>query len=87
MGILSWIVFGFIAGVLARWLTPGSGPKGCLITSLLGIAGAAIGGWIGTQLGLGTVQGFDSRSLFLAVVGAMLLLLAYSQFQRSGPPR
>jgi uncharacterized membrane protein YeaQ/YmgE (transglycosylase-associated protein family) len=77
MGIISWIVFGLFAGLVARWLTPGAGPQGCLITSALGIAGAAIGGWIGTQLGLGTVTGFDIRSFFLAIIGAMLLLLAY----------
>ena len=82
MGILSWVVFGFIAGLIARWLTPGKGPQGCLITSVLGITGAAIGGWIGTQLGLGTVHGFDIRSFFLAVLGAMLVLLGYSLLQR-----
>ena len=77
MGILSWIVFGFIAGLFARFLTPGQGPSGCFVTSFLGIAGAAIGGWVGTQLGLGTVTGFDFRSFFLAVIGSVLLLLVY----------
>jgi uncharacterized membrane protein YeaQ/YmgE (transglycosylase-associated protein family) len=77
MGILSWIVFGFLAGLIARWLTPGQGPQGCLITSLLGVVGAAIGGWIGTQLGLGTVRGFDIRSFFLAVIGSVVLLFGY----------
>jgi uncharacterized membrane protein YeaQ/YmgE (transglycosylase-associated protein family) len=81
MGIFSWIVFGLLAGLFARWLTPGAGPRGCLITSVLGIAGAAIGGWIGTQLGLGTVTGFDIRSFFLAIIGSMLLLLAYRFLQ------
>jgi uncharacterized membrane protein YeaQ/YmgE (transglycosylase-associated protein family) len=87
MGILSWIIFGLLAGLIARWLTPGAGPRGCLITSVLGIAGAAIGGWIGTQLGLGTVKGFDVRSLFLAIIGSMLLLLAYRIIrpERAGP--
>lgn len=87
MGILSWILFGFIAGLIARALTPGSGPRGCLITSVLGIAGAAIGGWIGTQLGLGTVEGFDVRSLFLAIIGSILLLLAFGLIQKgkAGP--
>ena len=84
MGILSWVIFGLLAGLIARWLMPGSGPQGCLVTSVLGIAGAAIGGWIGTQLGLGTVTGFDIRSFFLAVIGAMLLLLAYSQLRGLG---
>jgi uncharacterized membrane protein YeaQ/YmgE (transglycosylase-associated protein family) len=87
MGILSWVIFGLIAGLIARWLAPGAGPQGCLITSVLGIAGAAIGGWIGTQLGLGTVTGFDVRSLFLAIIGSMLLLLGYRLIrpERAGP--
>lgn len=75
MGVLSWLVFGLLAGLIAKWLTSGSDPKGCLVTVVIGIVGAAIGGWIGTQLGLGTITGFDLRSLALAVVGAILLLL------------
>jgi uncharacterized membrane protein YeaQ/YmgE (transglycosylase-associated protein family) len=75
MGALSWIVLGLLAGLIAKWLTSGSDPKGCLVTVVIGIAGAAIGGWIGTQLGLGTISGFDLRSLALSVVGSILLLL------------
>ena len=75
MGILSWIFFGLLSGLIAKWLTSGSDPKGCLVTVIIGIVGAAIGGWVGTQLGLGTITGFDLRSLALAVVGAVLLLL------------
>ena len=75
MGALSWIVFGLLAGLLAKWFTSGSDPKGCLVTIVIGIVGAAIGGWIGTQLGLGSVSGFDLRSLALAVTGSVLLLL------------
>jgi len=76
MGVLSWIVSGLLAGLIAKWLTSGSDPKGCLVTVIIGIVGAAIGGWVGTQLGLGTITGFDLRSLALAVLGAVLLLLA-----------
>lgn len=75
MGALSWIIFGLLAGLIAKWLTSGSDPKGCIVTIVIGIAGAAIGGWIGTQLGLGTISGFDLRSLALAVTGAIVLLL------------
>ena len=75
MGALSWIVFGLLAGLIAKWLTSGSDPKGCIVTIVIGIVGAAIGGWIGTQLGLGTVTGFDLRSLGLAVMGSVVLLL------------
>ena len=75
MGALSWIVLGFLAGLIAKWLTSGSDPKGCIVTIVIGIAGAAIGGWVGTQLGLGSVSGFDLRSLGLAVMGSIVLLL------------
>ena len=75
MGALSWIVFGLLAGLIAKWLTSGSDPKGCIVTIVIGIVGAAIGGWVGTQLGLGSVSGFDLRSLALAVLGSVVLLL------------
>ena len=75
MGALSWIVFGLLAGLIAKWLTSGSEPQGCIVTIVIGIVGAAIGGWVGTQLGFGTVTGFDIRSLALAVMGSIVLLL------------
>jgi uncharacterized membrane protein YeaQ/YmgE (transglycosylase-associated protein family) len=75
MGVLSWLIFGFLAGLIAKMLTPGVDARGCIVTIVVGIAGAAIGGWIGTQLGFGTIDGFDLRSLGLAVLGAVLLLL------------
>jgi uncharacterized membrane protein YeaQ/YmgE (transglycosylase-associated protein family) len=84
MGALSWIVFGFLAGLIAKWLTSGSDPKGCIVTIVIGIVGAAIGGWVGTQLGLGNVSGFDLRSLALAVVGSILLLLALRALSARG---
>jgi len=77
MGILSWILMGLIVGVLAKFIMPGKDPKGCIVTVLLGIGGAFVGGFIGSRLGLGTFQGFDIRSLLLAVGGAMVLLILY----------
>jgi len=77
MGILSWIIFGLLAGGLAKFIMPGKDPGGCLITILLGVAGAAVGGWIGTQLGFGQVDAFDIRSLGLAILGSIFLLLIY----------
>lgn len=77
MGILSWIVLGLIAGAIARGLMPGKGPTGIFVTMVIGIVGAFLGGFIGTVLGLGTVDGFDLRSLFLSVVGAVTFLLGY----------
>ena len=74
MGILSWIVFGLIAGALAKWLMPGPNPGGCIVTIILGVVGAFVGGFLGTLLGMGEVDGFDIRSFFLAVVGAIVVL-------------
>lgn len=77
MGILSWIVFGLIAGALAKLLLPGKDPGGMLVTILIGIAGAVVGGYLGTYFGYGKVSGFDFRSFAIAVGGSFLLLLAY----------
>jgi uncharacterized membrane protein YeaQ/YmgE (transglycosylase-associated protein family) len=77
MGIVSWIIMGLIVGVLAKFIMPGKDPKGCIITVLLGIGGAFVGGFLGSKLGLGTFRGFDFRSLALAVGGAMVLLILY----------
>jgi uncharacterized membrane protein YeaQ/YmgE (transglycosylase-associated protein family) len=77
MGILSWIVFGLIAGALAKFIMPGKDPGGCIITCILGIVGAVIGGWIGTMLGFGEVMGFDLRSFGVAILGSLVVLLIY----------
>ena len=77
MGILSWIIFGLIAGALAKLIMPGRDPGGFIITILLGIAGAVVGGWIGTVLGFGTVTGFNLGSFGVAIVGALVLLAIY----------
>ncbi|MCA9100449.1 MAG: GlsB/YeaQ/YmgE family stress response membrane protein [Pirellulales bacterium] len=82
MGILSWIVFGLIAGVLAKWIMPGADPGGIIVTILLGVIGAFVGGYVGTLLGLGTVSGFDVRSMFIAVLGAIILLALYRFFTK-----
>lgn len=77
MGILLWIVFGLIAGFVAKWIMPGRDPGGFIITVLLGVGGAIVGGMIGTALGYGGMTGFDIRSLLIAIGGAMLLLAVY----------
>ena len=74
MGILSWIVLGLVVGILAKWIMPGPDSSGIVMTIVLGVAGAFVGGWIGTQLGMGSVTGFNLGSLALAVAGALLLL-------------
>lgn len=77
MGILSWIVLGLIAGVIAKFVMPGRDPGGIIVTILLGIVGAVVGGFIGTTLGFGSLTGFDVRSLLIAIGGALVLLFGY----------
>ncbi len=77
MGILSWIVFGLIAGVAAKWIMPGRDSGGIIVTIALGIVGAVVGGMAGAVVGFGGVSGFDIRSLLVAVGGALLLLTGY----------
>jgi uncharacterized membrane protein YeaQ/YmgE (transglycosylase-associated protein family) len=81
MGILSWIVLGLIVGALAKWIMPGDDPGGVIVTILIGIAGAFVGGYIGTALGIGTVTGFNLGSLVIATAGALLLLFAYRRLR------
>ncbi len=82
MGILAWILFGLIAGAIAKWIMPGKDPGGFIVTILIGIVGAVIGGFIGSALGFGTVEGFDFRSFLIAIAGAILLLWLYRQIKK-----
>ena len=78
MGIILWIVMGLIVGALAKWIMPGDDPGGCIVTTLLGIAGAFVGGFLGTNLfNLGPIDGFNVGSIVIATSGAILLLFAY----------
>lgn len=78
MGILSWIILGLVAGAIAKLLMPGRDPGGWIVTMLLGIAGAILGGWIGGALwGSGGVSGVNLPSVGLAVLGAFVLLFIY----------
>jgi len=77
MGIISWIVMGLIVGLLARFIMPGKDPQGFIITILLGIGGGLLGGYLGTVLGLGTVTGFDLKSILIATGGAIIILLIF----------
>jgi uncharacterized membrane protein YeaQ/YmgE (transglycosylase-associated protein family) len=74
---LHWIILGLLAGALAKFLVPGRDPAGCIVTVALGLAGAFLGGWIGSMLGWGgvTSSGFSPRSIARATLGAMLLLV------------
>ena len=85
--IIGAIVFGLIAGVIAKLLTPGRDPGGCIITILLGIAGSILGNFLAGILGLGGATGnFGDRGFFIrlcfAVVGAIILLAVYHLLAR-----
>jgi len=82
MGLLSWIFMGLIAGVLARLVLPGRNAAGLLLTIVVGIVGALLGGFIATKLGFGGLSGFDLRSVVVATLGAILLLLIVRLLRR-----
>jgi uncharacterized membrane protein YeaQ/YmgE (transglycosylase-associated protein family) len=79
MGIIAWIVLGLGAGLLANLLIPGRRSQGLIITCLIGVAGALVGGWLATRLfHVHTLNGFFNLSTWLtAIIGAAILLLAY----------
>ena len=79
MGIIAWIVLGLGAGLLANMLIPGRRSQGLVITCVIGIAGALLGGWLATKLfHVVTLHGFFNLSTWLtAIAGAAVLLLAY----------
>jgi uncharacterized membrane protein YeaQ/YmgE (transglycosylase-associated protein family) len=79
-GIVGWIVFGLIVGVIAKLLMPGRDPGGMIITMLLGVAGAVVGGFIGRAMGLYGPQ--DAAGIFMSILGAVLLLFAYRKIAR-----
>jgi uncharacterized membrane protein YeaQ/YmgE (transglycosylase-associated protein family) len=87
MSILAWIVVGLIAGAIAKMLMPGDDPGGIILTILLGIAGAIVGGFVAVALNISNgVDDFDIGTIVLAVLGSMLLLFGYRLVvgQRSG---
>ena len=83
MGVIVWILLGLVAGVLAKFIMPGRDPGGIIVTILIGIAGALIGGFISAKLGYGSVDGFDLRSIVIAVLGAILLLFIFRVLRRA----
>ena len=77
MGIIAWIVVGLIAGALAKLITPGDDPGGIIVTILLGIVGAFVGGFVVNLLGGAGVSGFNLWSILVATLGAIVLLAIY----------
>ena len=79
-GWLGWIVIGLIAGAIAKFLTPGRDPGGCLVTILIGIAGAVLAGFIGQAVGWYTPG--QGAGFLAAILGAVVILLVYRAFAR-----
>jgi len=74
VGILAWIVFGLIVGLIARWIVPGEAPGGVLGDIIVGIVGALLGGWLYGLFGHVGVTGFNLPSMLCALIGAIVLL-------------
>lgn len=85
MGICSWICFGFFSGLVARAIMPGDQNMGWIATTLLGIAGAFLGGWLGSLLGGGSPTGEIQPAGFIGAVvgGIVILFLGELLFRRS----
>jgi uncharacterized membrane protein YeaQ/YmgE (transglycosylase-associated protein family) len=80
LGVLGWILFGLVVGIVAKLMMPGRDPGGFIITTVLGIVGAVIGGFLGRTLGLygpGEPAGF-----LMATLGAVVLLFIYRMIRR-----
>ena len=83
MGIIAWIIFGLIAGIIAKLIMPGRDGGGFLLTCILGIVGAVVGGWLATMFGIGgSISGFNLHSFLVAVVGAILVLGVFRLLRR-----
>lgn len=80
MGIIGWIVLGFLAGLIAKALTPGAEGAGFILTTLLGVGGAVLGGFLASVLGFGDPidEFFDLSTWLAAVIGAVLILFLWN---------
>jgi uncharacterized membrane protein YeaQ/YmgE (transglycosylase-associated protein family) len=74
-GIIGWIVFGLIVGLIARLLHPGKDPGGFIVTALIGIAGSLLGGFVGRAMGL--YREGQGAGLIVSIIGAIVLLVIY----------
>jgi uncharacterized membrane protein YeaQ/YmgE (transglycosylase-associated protein family) len=84
VSIFAWIVVGFVAGAIAKFLMPGKDPGGFILTGLIGIGGALLGGFIAVALGISNgVDDFDFGTIVLAVLGALLILFIYRMIMQS----
>jgi uncharacterized membrane protein YeaQ/YmgE (transglycosylase-associated protein family) len=83
MGILSWLIFGLLAGALPKLIMPGDDPGEAAMTLIIGVVGAVIGGFIAVQLGYDDITGFGFRSFVIAIIGVLVLLGGYQLLRRS----
>ena len=78
MEIIGWIVLGLLAGVIAKAILPGDGPGGIIVTTIIGVVGALLGGFIASSLGIGgRDEFFDISTWLCAIGGSIVLLLVY----------
>jgi len=78
MGIIGWVLLGLIAGAIAKLILPGDDPGGIIVTILIGIAGAIVGGLVASALDIGDLdEFFDIGTWLIAVGGSLLLLVLY----------
>ena len=82
-GVLGWIVFGLVVGIIAKMLMPGRDPGGFIITALLGIAGAVLGGFLGRAFGF--YQPGEAAGFLMSLLGAVVLLFIYHKLRRPTP--
>jgi uncharacterized membrane protein YeaQ/YmgE (transglycosylase-associated protein family) len=81
-GVLGWILFGLVAGVIAKLLMPGKDPGGFIVTILIGIAGGLLGGFVGRAIGLYSEE--ESVGIIMAILGAIVLLALYRVVAKPG---
>jgi uncharacterized membrane protein YeaQ/YmgE (transglycosylase-associated protein family) len=81
MGVIAWILFGLVVGVIAKLLMPGRDPGGFIVTILLGVAGALIGGFVGRAMGLYAAG--EGAGWLMSILGAVILLFLYRKFATS----
>ncbi len=82
MNLISWAVFGLIAGVIAKMISPGPEPGGIVVTIIIGVLGAILGGWLSTLFLNYDPNNWSFGGFAVAIVGALLLLFVYKKLTK-----